>query len=187
MSWRVTLVLAIAVTVTALYAWFDLPRGTTARSDSAAKPSTTPIGTVAKPLAEFAPEEVEAIHLRLGSLQVQLRREDGRWTGVQRPEIVDDFLTNLHDMSEIMEVQASQQDLADYGLDPPDDRIELLLHEGAPISLLIGKSNPSGTGIYLRIGRAGRVVLAGALLRWELDKLTHGLVTPRVITPSPAS
>jgi hypothetical protein len=175
MSWRVTLVLAIAVTVTALYAWFDLPRGVPSSSQLAAGPSAIPSMAPAKPLVEFTPEEVEAIHLRLHSAQVQLRREGNGWTGVQRPDVADDFLTNLHDMQEIIELQASQKDLADYGLDPPEDRIELLLHEGGPITLFLGKSNPAGTAIYVQIGRGGRVVLAGALLRWELDKLTHGL------------
>jgi hypothetical protein len=189
MSWRVTLVLAIAVIATALYAWFDLRHGVPPQRDSAVEPSAAPIGTTVKPLAEFAPENVAAIRLRRGSLQVQLRREEGGWTGVRRPEVVNDFLANLHEMSEIMEVPASQKDLNDYGLDRPADSIELLLEEGAPIDLFLGNQNPAGTGIYVRIGRDGRVVLAGALLRWELDKLTRALTEPASsnTTPSPAS
>jgi hypothetical protein len=186
MSWRVTLALAIALVATGLYAWFDLHRGAPPGRDSAAEPSAASIATMARPLAEFAPEDVEAIHLQRGALHMQLRRVDGAWTGVQRPEIVNDFLASLHEMSEIMTVQASQKDLVDYGLDPPTDSIELLLRQGAPINLLLGNRNPSGTGIYVRIGRDGRVVLAGALLRWELEKLTRPIAepAPRDTTPN---
>jgi hypothetical protein len=189
MSWRVTLALAIAVIVTALYAWFDLRRRVPPQRDSTANLSVVPTGTMLKPLAEFTPENVAAIRLRRGSLQVQLRREDGHWTGTRQPEVVNDFLSNLHEMSAIMEVQASQKDLADYGLDSPADSLELLLKEGAPITLFLGNQNPSGTAIYVRVGRGNRVVLAGALLRWELEKLTRALTEPASgdTTPSPES
>jgi hypothetical protein len=187
MSWRVTFALAVALIATALYAWFDLQHGGSSPMYSAGGPAATPVGTKAKPLAEFALQDVEAIRLQRGALRLQVRRANGLWTGVQRPDIVNDFLSSLHDMSEIMEVEASQKDLADYGLDAPADSIELLLREGEPINLFVGSPNPAGTGVYLRIGRGGRVVLAGALLRWEVDKLTRALTEPASgnTTPSP--
>jgi Domain of unknown function (DUF4340) len=63
-------------------------------------------------------------------------------------------------------------DYAQYGLAPATERLRLL--DGAGNELLaldIGNRNPSWTGSYARRSDRSEVLLVGALLRWELDKL----------------
>jgi len=182
MSGRVTLVLAVAFFAVALYAWFDLreeglPVPTPATHAPAEEPSV--------PLVEFEPDAVEAIHVERDPLHLQTRRDDGGWTGVQIPERVDDFLVTLRDMVRLMTVPASPHDLADFGLEKPWASIELQLRNGPPIRLFLGNLNPAGTANYVRVGRNGPVVLTGALLRWELEKLIRALTGPGGGTAAP--
>jgi Domain of unknown function (DUF4340) len=80
-----------------------------------------------------------------------------------------DALASLHPYAV---VAGEPVDLAQYGLAPANERLRVLDDTGNTLLALdIGNRNPAWTGSYAR--RAGRpeVLLVGALLRWELDKL----------------
>jgi hypothetical protein len=84
-------------------------------------------------------------------------------------EVALDALASLHPRTV---VAGEADDLAQFGLAPAAERLRVL--DGAGNVLLdieIGSRNPAWTGSYAR--RAGHpdVLLVGAVLRWELDKL----------------
>jgi len=172
MSHRVTFVLAVALMAAGLFAWFDLQPGEGAPSTLGKRPIGSTVDA-SSPLLEFALEEVEEIHIQYRALKLQTRRDNGGWSGVSRPERVDSFLDTLAEMVQIMALQASAEDPSIFGLEPPTGRIDLRLRDAPPIHLLLGGPNPAGTANYARIGSTGPVVLTGALLRWELDKLSR--------------
>jgi hypothetical protein len=65
--------------------------------------------------------------------------------------------------------------LADYGLDPPRRRVTIM-HRGSPaqLSIALGDRNPAGTAVYARTGPgSNRVILVGAVILWEITKVTR--------------
>jgi hypothetical protein len=44
--------------------------------------------------------------------------------------------------------------------------------------LLVGARNPPATGVYVRVGADGPVVLTGALLLWDLEKVERAFGPP---------
>jgi hypothetical protein len=122
------------------------------------------------PLLEFEPSEiVQVVLVRDGRRLVATRAGDG-WSGVGSAGRIADFLDNLKGLAVLMQIEAGPDDLSLYGLDPPWASIELARSTGEPLVILLGDRNPAATGAYVRIGRAGKVVLAGALIVWEFDK-----------------
>lgn len=162
MSGRATFLLLIAFIAAALWVWFDRAE----EESSAGAPEEERTA-----LLSFSPERVEAIQLHRESLQLRLERRDGTWRGAQRPEMIDDFLRNLSELVEIRRLDVARGELSDYGLDPPRATLELFLREEAPVVLLVGDRNPSLTSTYVQIGPGGPVVITGAVLLWELEKL----------------
>lgn len=84
-------------------------------------------------------------------------------------EVALDALGSLHPQVVVADEPLA---LAEYGLEPAGERLRVLDDTGHELLALdIGNRNPAWTGSYAR--RAGRreVLLVGALLRWELDKL----------------
>jgi hypothetical protein len=130
----------------------------------------TPPGQDAPKLLAYEPDEIEAIHLQRGDLDLRVERRDGKWLNASRPAALDDFLVNLLTLAEIMTVDVARQDLPDHGLDPPQARVELQRAGGATISVRIGSHNPPATGVYVQVGSSERVTLTGALILWELEK-----------------
>lgn len=93
---------------------------------------------------------VDAVLESLGSLHPHAVLEDGATSGAANNAL----------------------DLAEYGLAPAKER--LLLSDdrgGALLALDIGTRNPAWTGYYARRDGHDEVLLVGALLRRELDKL----------------
>ncbi len=126
---------------------------------------------LASPVAEAV--RVEWEH---GSSRLTLVRTGSGWhdaTGHAWPAgIVDDALAALASLHPYTVAAGAADDLAQYGLAPAGERLRVLDGTGHELLALdIGHRNPAWTGSYAR--RAGRdeILLVGALLRWELDKL----------------
>jgi hypothetical protein len=84
-------------------------------------------------------------------------------------DVALDALASLHPHTV---VAGEPDDLAQFGLAPATERLRVLDGTGGVLlDIEIGSRNPAWTGSYAR--RAGQqdVLLVGALLRWELDKL----------------
>ena len=129
------------------------------------------------PLLSFTPADVTAIRLERNGRAVEATRQDGGWRQTQPPGAIEDFLRNLSQLAVLSEIPATGGDLKDYGLHPARSLLELQLRGQAPLTLQIGDRNPATTGVYTRVGN-GPVVLAGALVEWEFQKVFKALSAP---------
>ena len=73
MGHRVTIVLAVALMVAGLFAWFDLRPREGEQTPPAVQPAGSTVET-ATPLLEFSPEAVVEIRVQRGALKLQTRR-----------------------------------------------------------------------------------------------------------------
>jgi Domain of unknown function (DUF4340) len=172
-GWRGTAVLALLVAVAGAYVWFDTtPGDTTGPSAYGDLPPPTPTPPV-QPLLDAAPADVIAVRLEHAGRRVAVQRADATWKPV-----VDDFLQNLTEIGVLMHIAGGDAHLQDYGLAPPQSIVELRFRtQRPPLVLQIGDSNPAATGVYLRFGDRGPVVLAGALLVWEFERAFGALAS----------
>jgi hypothetical protein len=172
MGWRGTAVLALLVLFTAAYLCFEQPPQDTpaTRALVFGTPPAPPPTRSAQRLLDFAPADVVTVSLEHEGVVRQTERVGGTWQGPSRPGAIDDFLHTLADLGVLMDLSADVVDLKDYGLQPPRSVLQLQLrHHSQPLVLQIGDRNPATTGVYVRIGNTGPVVLAGALVAWEFD------------------
>jgi hypothetical protein len=183
MGWRGTLVLALALCVAGFYLYREVVADSPELSWQSVigGPRAAPPGSQIVHLLSFDPATVTAVRLRRGDAEWRVARRDQGWTGVERPSDVDDFLTSLLDLAEILPLEVAPEELAAHGLDPAEQEVELERAGAAPVLVLLGRHNPPATGVYAQLGRGGRVVLTGALALWEFDKLA------RALSPSPAA
>ena len=177
MGWRGTFVLAALLAVAGFYLYREVAADNPQFSWSSILegPREAPPGERITHLLSFDPSSVTAVRVQRGEQQWRTERSDSTWTPVEQPADVDDFLTNLLSLAEIMALDVAPAELRDHGLDPPQAVIELQRGGQAPIVLLLGERNPPATGVYAQVGPGGRVVLTGALAMWELDKLVRAL------------
>jgi hypothetical protein len=77
-----------------------------------------------------------------------------------------------------MPIEIGPDTLREHGLEPPQGAVELTRANQPPILLLIGARNPPATGVYVRVGADGPVVLTGALLLWDLEKVERAFGPP---------
>ena len=174
MEWRGTIGLAVLVAIVGAYLWFvDTPATPPTRPGTMqGPPQSKESADALRKLLVFDPTDVAGLQLQRASHRFTLERRDGNWQGTDDPSAVNDFLHTLATMGVLMDITVSAGGLAEYGLDPPLGVITLQLNgQAQPLVLEIGERNPAITGVYVRIGADGPVVLAGALVEWEFDKL----------------
>ena len=70
-----------------------------------------------------------------------------------------------------MVVDADPAEPSDYGLGPDTPRLRVMAAGKELLSLEIGERNPAWTGLYARLAGQREVILVGAVLHWELEKL----------------
>jgi hypothetical protein len=172
MGWRGTMVLALALFLAAAYAYVDLSRDGEISLDTVlGLTRPTPPGSEANRLLAFRPDEIVAVEIRWSEREARIRRSAASGSGGARPEAIDDFLAAVLELSEILVLDVRPDELADYGLDPPRGTVVLRRASGAPLTLEIGNHNPSATGVYARVGATSRVILTGAVVLWEVEKM----------------
>jgi len=177
---RGTLALIAALLLAGVWLYYDVTGGTPGSSWRTIFEEPAPPIPAAdlKRLMTFPAADVTAIRLRRGERTVQTERTAGGWSGIERQSDVADFLADLAELVEIIPIEAGPNDLAALGLSPPTGSIELTRRDGPPWLLQIGDRNPPATGVYARVGADGPVVLTGALLLWNVDKLERALQLP---------
>ena len=177
MGWRGTIVLAVAVLAAAVALYRELVAENADLSwhSVIAGRREAPPGEQLVHLFAFDPATVNAVRLRRGDQEWRTQRSDGGWTGVERSSDVDDFLTSMLELAEVMPLEVAPDELDDHGLDPPQGVVELERDAQPPVVLLLGRRNPPATGVYAQLGRGGRVVLTGALAMWDFDKAIRAL------------
>ena len=136
---------------------------------------TAPAG--AEPLLATRPSVVATLEVTTSDRTLAAVRRGDDWADADgRPwpaTVVADVVDTLTGLHALMVVDSDPSDAAQYGLAPATvTRVRLAATDGSPLlDLELGERNPAGTGVYVR--RAGRpeVLLVGAILAWELDKL----------------
>lgn len=162
------LLLGVLVALVA-YIWLAEvePRRHVARPDNAAEAApllTVPSGAIAR----VALEERGARLTALRHERTWVDEEGRSWRG----DAVSGFVETLGSLRPVMVVESDPMEPAEYGLGPDALRLEVSAEGGRPVlALELGQQNPSATGVYARVAGRREVVLIGALLRWELDKL----------------
>jgi hypothetical protein len=174
MGVRGTLILALLIVVAGAYVWFEeTPSAAPGRATDTllGEPKAFDPNQPVRHLLDYQPADVWRIRLEHDGQTRTTERSGGTWTMTSSPGAITDFLGNLAQLPVVMDIPAGTAALRDYGLDPPQSVVRLQTHrQPAALVLQIGDRNPSVTGVYVRIGKDGPVVLAGALVAWEFDK-----------------
>jgi Domain of unknown function (DUF4340) len=164
---RGTLGLLVAATSLLAVVWVDrapiLPQRPLPTPDTPAL-LDAPIASVARVEWQRGPERLTLVRTPAGWHDAA-----GHPWPADVVEVALDALASLHPHTVVADEAV---DLAQYGLAPAAERLRVLDGTGHELLAMdIGNRNPAWTGSYAR--RAGRpeVLLVGALLRWELDKL----------------
>lgn len=174
-GWRGTIVLAVLVVIFAAYLWHEGPPAHDERptlEEGAPSPPTTPM----RHLVEIDPGDVVGVEVDSNGETRSTQRTDSGWTGAANPNAITDLLQNLTQLGVLMDIPSGPGELQDYGLEPPHGELRLQLRNAStPLVLQIGDRNPATTGVYVRLGKSGPVVLAGALAAWEIEKTFNAL------------
>jgi hypothetical protein len=163
---RGTLLLGTVLVVLAAYLWLGETRPGTARAVTAEAPAllATPSSQVARLELEEEDRTVVAIRARTG------------WTDANgqpwRTDVVGDVVDAVASLHPIMVVDPEPVNPSDYGLGAGAVHLRLSGADGRTLlALELGERNPAWTGLYARVGSAREVVLIGAVLHFELEKL----------------
>jgi hypothetical protein len=139
-----------------------------------------PAAPEAAPLLPVAPAAVARVEVEeRGRRLTALRGEDG-WSDPSgrpwRTDAVADLVATLGSLRPVMVVDPRPHDPSDYGLGASARRLEVATTaDGRPVlALEVGERNPAWTGLYARRGGHPEVLLIGAVLGWELDKVWRG-------------
>ncbi len=90
------------------------------------------------------------------------------WQGNAPAELLEVLAT----LGPVMVVDPEPENPADYGLGPGALRLPLRgAGDRVLLALELGERNPAWTGLYARLAGERRVLLVGAILHWELEKL----------------
>lgn len=104
---------------------------------------------------------------------------DGSWnivTGEKKQragEKINDFVEAITNLTEIDHFPVHSTMLSQYGLQEPTARITLTDLTQKTYEILVGDKTPSAsTGVYVMLSDSDRVTILGAVLNWELYKLS---------------
>jgi Domain of unknown function (DUF4340) len=130
----------------------------------------------AAPLLTVPPGAIARVALEERGARLTALRHEGTWVDEQgrswRGDAVSGLVETLGSLRPVMVVESEPMEPTEYGLGPDAPRLELSAEDGRPVlALELGQPNPAATGVYARMAGRREVVLIGALLRWELDKL----------------
>jgi hypothetical protein len=109
--------------------------------------------------------------------RIELARDGRGWSDEQGRRFdggeADDLLEALATVHPLTTIEVAADEAAGYGLDRPR-RLRLLDAERRVLfDIAIGRRNPAATGLYVRLNGSDDVLMVGALLDWELAKLSR--------------
>jgi len=107
----------------------------------------------------------------------ELVRDDHGWADAEGGRVdastIDDLLDALATVHPLTTIDVEATDATGYGFAQPR-RLRLLdAQRRVLFDIEIGRRNPATTGLYVRLNGSDDVVLVGALLDWELSKLSR--------------
>jgi hypothetical protein len=115
----------------------------------------------------------------------RFERQGGRWrtasTGPD-PGAIAALLDTLRTLRPLLVVDAAPAKPARFGFGP--DAVRLVARSGASVDLDldVGARNPAWTGVYVRRHGTQPIVMTGALLTWELEKVLTPIATENTLT-----
>jgi hypothetical protein len=127
------------------------------------------------PLLVPSLERTTRVEITNGTTVTAFDRHDGRW----EDERLGDFLRTLESLRVVATIDDAPSDAAAYGIGPDAPRLRVLAGTETLFAIEIGAVNPAETGVYVRRVGTTSVLLVGALLRWELEKLRRVASTTR--------
>jgi hypothetical protein len=132
-----------------------------------------------EPLLSVPVESVDDVTLTWSDGQLRARRTDGglRSDGgaILPPDAFGDLLEALSTLRAI-ETLPARDAMADCGLDARATTLVVSAGGAVVLQLRVGDHNPAWTGVYVQRSGSNDVVVVGALLHWELEKL-HAMAT----------
>ena len=133
---------------------------------------------IGPPLLALRPEEVKKIEinsLKGGELIGEWKEK--RWSLLKGNEVgnweatIDDFMVNLLMLVEIEKFRVENTQLKNFGLENPALRITLTDITDKTYQILIGDTNPVRTSVYVKFVESPNVIITGAILNYELQKI----------------
>ncbi|HQA81850.1 MAG TPA: DUF4340 domain-containing protein [Syntrophales bacterium] len=104
---------------------------------------------------------------------------DGSWDIIEgekkqnAAEKINDFIEAVTNLTEIDHFSVDSAMLSQYGLQEPTARITLTDLTQKTYEILVGDKTPSAsTGVYVMLSDGSPVTILGAVLNWELYKLS---------------
>lgn len=124
----------------------------------------------------FDPGAVEEIKLKTTKTHLWFKKKENQWY-VQSPvhekavsERVDSVLS-VFDYGFIRELDISEPDLSQYGLDFPEIEFAVrLAGEDDFKTLLVGDTSPYGINCYAKLKESPRIYIIGILVKQELSR-----------------
>ncbi len=96
---------------------------------------------------------------------------------------IDGFLNSLTSASASEVVAEHPASLKDFGLDPPQETIEISTDATpAKFTLLLGSSTPTSEGLYAQVGGQERVIMLASYMKDSLEKNLFDLRDKSVVT-----
>jgi len=179
MTWRNTILLALAAAAVAYLAYRDVVAENPAAGWSTVfeePPPTRPTDDIER-LVAFDPMTITGVTLEHGGRTARTTRTAYGWSDTTKPRAITDLIDSLAELAVILTVESepSDEDLEGYGLLAPLAAIRLERTGADAISIALGNRNPSATGVYARASQRPAVVLTGAVAMWEIEKALNAL------------
>jgi hypothetical protein len=125
-------------------------------------------------LIRIDPQAAHEVRIARGETRLEFFRAKDGW-GLRPAAGADALVTDrLNGFLEALEqttrlVEIGARPLSEFGLDPR--RGEIVVRNGDEAKIAIGDRNPPLTGLYVQVLPGPSVVMVGAVLLWEFDKL----------------
>jgi hypothetical protein len=177
LRWRQVVLLYVVAGVLGLWYWRFEQRA----------PATAPEPTRQR-FVPLEASDLREVRLQRHGQRFVTRRDDDGWVVVE-PEgatvpsdLIAAFANALTGAEEIARVASGGADPAQYGITADASRVEMVSATGAPVVVVLGETNPTGTALYAQRDGAHDVVLIGRQVRYYEELIFQALQAGRVPT-----
>jgi len=127
------------------------------------------------PLLTVPDSAVITVEIVWPDARLRVVRRGGVWhadgSTILPAGLIEDLLATLEAIRPTDALTPSESDAGDYGLGSAGTALILSGADGPVLELQIGDRNPAWTGMYVRRVGSAEVLVVGALLHWELQKI----------------
>lgn len=137
------------------------------------RPSSTTLSE--EPLLTAPAAQATRVEITWPDVRLLAVRRDGGWRDQDEHPLpsglVDDLLAALGTVRPMETLASTGPTATEYGFGPRATSLSVGAGGNPLLRLEVGDRNPSWTGIYVQRSGADEVLVVGALLHWELEKL----------------